>query len=56
MFFCYDFLEFSDNLIDPVLELLEEHGYIYTEVPPYLGVGRPPAVIVHVNPKVLEDE
>lgn len=42
--------------IDPVLELLEDHGYIYTEVPPYLGVGRPPAAIVHVNPKVLEDE
>jgi len=42
--------------MEPVLELLERHGYIRVDVPPYPGVGRPSAGTVYVNPLVLEDE
>lgn len=42
--------------MEPVLELLERHGYIWVDVPPYLGVGRPSVGTVYVNPRVLEDE
>lgn len=42
--------------MEPVLELLEQHGYVWVDIPPYNGIGRPPAGTVYVNPIVLEGE
>ena len=42
--------------LDPVLELLEQHGYIRTETQPYSGAGRPPTCLIYVNPVVLEEQ
>ena len=42
--------------LDPVLQLLEQHGYILTEMIPYSGIGRPPGIMIVVNPLVLTDE
>lgn len=41
--------------IDATLELLESHGYIRMEIPPYCGMGRPPEQIVFVNPTALAE-
>ena len=42
--------------MEPVLELLERHGYIWVDLPTYIGMGRPSVGTVHVNPRVLEEE
>ena len=41
--------------LDPVLELLEQHGYIRTELIPYNGIGRPPGSLIRINPLVMEE-
>ena len=41
--------------MEPVLALLEEHGYIRMEAVPYTGLGRPPAAMVYVNPAALAE-
>lgn len=42
--------------MDPVLDLLEQYGYIWVDMPPYIGIGRPSAGVVYVNPMMLESE
>ncbi|MBR3099860.1 MAG: DUF3987 domain-containing protein [Clostridia bacterium] len=42
--------------LDPVLDLLECHGYIRIEATPYSGTGRPPTSLIYFNPLALEDE
>lgn len=42
--------------IFPILELLEEHGYLRQEQPGYAGTGRPADVMVIVNPDTLKEE
>ncbi len=40
--------------LDPVLELLEEHGYLYVKQPPRLyGTGRAPDRMVCIAPEAL---
>lgn len=34
----------------PILELLEEYGYLKIVAPEYQGVGRPPDVHILINP------
>ncbi|MBR5345852.1 MAG: DUF3987 domain-containing protein, partial [Clostridia bacterium] len=40
--------------MDPVLALLEQHGYIRVEATPYSGIGRPPTSMIYVNPLAYE--
>ena len=42
--------------LDPVLELLEQHGYVRVEAVPYSGIGRPPTSLIYVNPQVLNGD
>ena len=42
--------------LEPVLELLEQHGYIWRDTPFYSGVGRPPSRTIYVNSMVIEEQ
>lgn len=42
--------------MEPVLTLLEQHGYIWMDIPAYSGVGRPSVGKIYVNPAALKDE
>lgn len=42
--------------LEPVLELLEQHGYIWRDTLLYSGVGRPPSRTIHVNPIVSDEQ
>ena len=42
--------------MEPALNLLEQHGYIWLDVPAYSGVGRPSVGTIHVNPAALKDD
>ena len=42
--------------MEPVLTLLEQHGYIWLDIPAYSGVGRPSAGTIYVNPAALKDD
>ena len=44
----------ASDVFDDEIDAVD--GYIWVDVPPYLGVGRPSVGTVYVNPKVLEDE
>ena len=41
--------------MEPVLTLLEQHGYIWMDIPTYSGVGRPSVGKIYVNPTALQD-
>lgn len=41
--------------MEPVLTLLEQHGYIWLDIPAYSGVGRPSVGKIYVNPTALQD-
>ena len=41
--------------MEPVLTLLEQHGYIWMDIPAYSGVGRPSVGKIYVNPAALQD-
>ena len=42
--------------MEPALNLLEQHGYIWLDVPAYSGVGRPSVGTIYVNPAALKDD
>ena len=42
--------------MEPVLTLLEQHGYIWMDIPTYSGVGRPSAGTIYINPAALKDD
>ena len=42
--------------LEPVLELLEQHGYIWRDTLLYSGVGRPPSRTIYVNPVVTDEQ
>ncbi len=42
--------------MEPALNLLEQHGYIWLDVPAYSGVGRPSVGTICVNPAALKDD
>lgn len=42
--------------MEPALNLLEQHGYIWLDVPAYPGVGRPSVGTIYVNPAALKDD
>lgn len=42
--------------MEPVLNLLEQHGYIWLDIPAYSGVGRPSVGKIYVNPAALKDD
>ena len=42
--------------LEPALELLEQHGYIWRDTPLYSGVGRPPSRTIYVNPIVSDEQ
>ena len=42
--------------MEPVLNLLEQHGYIWLDIPAYSGVGRPSVGKIYVNPAALQDD
>ena len=42
--------------MEPVLTLLEQHGYIWMDIPAYSGVGRPSAGTIYINPAALKDD
>ena len=42
--------------MEPVLTLLEQHGYIWMDIPTYSGVGRPSVGKIYVNPAALKDD
>lgn len=42
--------------MEPVLTLLEQHGYIWMDIPAYSGVGRPSVGKIYVNPAALQDD
>ena len=42
--------------MEPVLTLLEQHGYIWLDIPAYSGVGRPSVGKIYVNPAALKDD
>ena len=42
--------------LEPVLELLEQHGYIWRDTLLYSGVGRPPSRTIYVNPVVSDEQ
>lgn len=42
--------------MEPALNLLEQHGYIWLDVPAYPGVGRPSVGTIYVNPVALKDD
>lgn len=42
--------------MEPVLTLLEQHGYIWMDIPTYSGVGRPSAGTIYINPAALQDD
>lgn len=42
--------------MEPVLNLLEQHGYIWLDIPAYSGVGRPSAGTIYINPAALKDD
>lgn len=42
--------------MEPALNLLEQHGYIWLDVPAYSGVGRPSVGTIYVNPAALKND
>lgn len=42
--------------MEPALNLLEQHGYIWLDVPAYSGMGRPSVGTIYVNPAALKDD
>ncbi len=42
--------------MEPALNLLEQHGYIWLDVPAYSGVGRPSVGTIYVDPAALKDD
>lgn len=42
--------------MEPVLNLLKQHGYIWLDIPAYSGVGRPSVGKIYVNPAALKDD
>lgn len=42
--------------MEPVLNLLEQYGYIWMDIPAYSGVGRPSVGKIYVNPAALQDD
>ena len=42
--------------MEPALNLLEQHGYIWLDVPAYSCVGRPSVGTIYVNPAALKDD
>lgn len=42
--------------MEPALNLLEQHGYIWLDVPAYSGVERPSVGTIYVNPAALKDD
>ena len=42
--------------LEPAMELLEQHGYIWRDTPLYSGVGRPPSLTIYVNPMVAQEQ
>ena len=42
--------------MEPVQNLLEQHGYIWMDIPTYSGVGRPSAGTIYINPAALKDD
>ena len=42
--------------MEPALTLLEQHGYIWMDIPAYSGVGRPSAGTIYINPAALKDD
>lgn len=42
--------------MEPALNLLEQHGYIWLDVPGYSGVGRPSVGTIYVNPAALKND
>ena len=42
--------------LEPVLELLEQHGYIWRDTLLYSGVGRPSSRTIYVNPVVTDEQ